>query len=94
MSDGERDCAVLGVEVWKSSQKWSAQRSDVRSIAWLDALRSSLRFCGVRSLEPAFGDSTELALEGMWPRITGLGVNNTKDCVNWHAATWEWSHCL
>jgi hypothetical protein len=25
----------VGVEVWKSSQKWSAQRSDVRSIAWL-----------------------------------------------------------
>ena len=36
MSDGGRERASLGVEVWKSSQKWSAQRSAVRSIAWLD----------------------------------------------------------
>ena len=36
MSDGGRDRASLGVEVWKSSQKWSARRSAVRSIAWLD----------------------------------------------------------
>ena len=37
MSDGGRDRAALGVEVWKSSQKLSAQRSGIRSIAWLDA---------------------------------------------------------
>src|SRR2546423_3195768 len=37
MSDGGRGRALLGVEVWKSSQKWSAQRSAVRSIARLDA---------------------------------------------------------
>src|SRR3954453_22573679 len=36
MSDGGRDRASLGVEVWQSSQKWSVQRSAVRSIAWLD----------------------------------------------------------
>src|SRR4051812_160666 len=36
MSDGGRARASLGVEVWKSSQKLSVQRSDVRSIAWLD----------------------------------------------------------
>jgi hypothetical protein len=36
MSDGERDRASRGVEARKSSQKWSAQRSTVRSIAWLD----------------------------------------------------------
>src|SRR5437762_10415643 len=35
MSDGGRDRALLGVEVWKSSQKWSVRRSAVRSIAWL-----------------------------------------------------------
>src|SRR5215813_8685774 len=35
MSDGGRDRASLGVEVWKSSQKWTVQRSAVRSIAWL-----------------------------------------------------------
>jgi hypothetical protein len=36
MSDGGRDRASLGVKVWKSSQKWSVQRSAVRSIAaWL-----------------------------------------------------------
>src|SRR4051812_46198447 len=27
------------IKVWKSSQKWSAQRSAVRSIAWLDGSR-------------------------------------------------------
>ena len=36
MSDGGRGRAPLGIEVWKSSQKWSVQRSAVRSIAWLD----------------------------------------------------------
>ena len=35
MSDGGRERASLGMEVWKSSQKWSARRSAVRSIAWL-----------------------------------------------------------
>jgi hypothetical protein len=35
MSDGGRGRARLAVEVWKSSQKWSVQRSVVRSIAWL-----------------------------------------------------------
>src|SRR2546430_7390491 len=41
MSDGGRNRASLGVGVWKSSQKWSVQRSAVRSIAWLDALLSA-----------------------------------------------------
>ena len=40
MSDGGRDRASLEVEVLKSSQNWSAQRSAVRSIAWLDDLTS------------------------------------------------------
>jgi hypothetical protein len=35
MSDGGRRRASLAVKVWKSSQKWSVQRSAVRSIAWL-----------------------------------------------------------
>ena len=39
MSDGGRGRASLGVEVWKSSQKWSVQRSAVRSIAWLGLFR-------------------------------------------------------
>jgi hypothetical protein len=38
MSDGGRERASLGVNVWKSSRKWSVQRSAVRSIAWLDLL--------------------------------------------------------
>src|SRR5207248_7902400 len=38
MSDGGRGRALLGVEVWKSSQEWSVERSAVRSIAWLDRL--------------------------------------------------------
>ena len=36
MSDGGRGRASLGVKVLKSSQKSGAQRSAVRSIAWLD----------------------------------------------------------
>lgn len=47
MSDGGRGRALLGVEVVKSSQKWSVQRSGVRSIAWLDAFIASRM-----SLEP------------------------------------------
>ena len=39
MSDGGRGRASLGVEGWKSSQKWSVQRSAVRSIAWLGDVR-------------------------------------------------------
>ena len=35
MSDGGQERALIGVKVWKSSQKWSAQRSAVRSIGWL-----------------------------------------------------------
>ena len=36
MSDGGRGRASLGVEGWKSSQNVDAERSAVRSIAWLD----------------------------------------------------------
>src|SRR5437899_8676019 len=43
MSDGGRGRASLAVEVWKSSQKWSVQRSAVRSIAWL-GLSASERY--------------------------------------------------
>jgi hypothetical protein len=39
MSDGGRESAPLGLDVWKSSHKWSVQRSAVRSIAWLDGGR-------------------------------------------------------
>jgi len=35
MSDGGRGRASIGVGVWESSQKWSVQRSAVRSIALL-----------------------------------------------------------
>ena len=42
MSDGGRGRASLGVKVWKSSQMWSAQRSAVRSIAWLGHLDNAL----------------------------------------------------
>jgi hypothetical protein len=41
MSDGGRDRASLEVEMGRSSQKWSAQRSAVRSIAWLGVWRGS-----------------------------------------------------
>ena len=48
MSDGGRGRVSLGVEVWKSSQKWRVQRSAVRSIAWLDRwreFRGNFRTC-------------------------------------------------
>jgi hypothetical protein len=38
MSDGGRGRALLGVEVWKPSWDVDTERSDVRSIAWLDGL--------------------------------------------------------
>ncbi len=41
MSDGGRERASIGVELWKSSQKLIAQRSAVRSIAWLDGYCSN-----------------------------------------------------
>jgi hypothetical protein len=41
MSDGGRERASIGVKVWKSSQNVGAQRSAVRSIAWLDVRYSS-----------------------------------------------------
>ena len=40
MSDGGRERAPLGVEMWKSSQNVDAERSAVRSIAWLDVKAS------------------------------------------------------
>jgi hypothetical protein len=43
MSDGGRDRSSLGVKVWKSSQKWSAQRSAVGSIAWLGLRRNNIK---------------------------------------------------
>src|SRR5438874_2516830 len=44
ISDSARGRASLAVLVWKSSQKWSAQRSAVRSIAWLDVWRRKPHF--------------------------------------------------
>jgi len=43
MSDGGRNRASLGVGVWKASQKWSVQRSAVRSIAWLGVADSQTK---------------------------------------------------
>ena len=39
MSDGRRERALIEVEMWKSSQKWSVRRSAVRSIAWLGGIK-------------------------------------------------------
>src|SRR5207237_5687418 len=43
MSDGGRGRVSVGVEVWKSSQMLGAQRSAVRSIAWLGLLHMTGR---------------------------------------------------
>ena len=43
MSDGGRDRASLGVKMWKSSQNVDAERSAVRSIAWLGSPRAQSR---------------------------------------------------
>ena len=62
MSDGGREGASLRVEVWKSSQKWSGQRSAVRSIAWLDLVT----ICDDRRFEsPLTMDSLEDIVTGM-----------------------------
>jgi hypothetical protein len=46
MSDGGRERVSLGLDLWKSSRMWSAQRAAVRSIAWLgaDEMPYSARF--------------------------------------------------
>ena len=45
MSDGGRERAALGVEVCKSSQKWSVQRSAVRSIVFHEkAFKLKMKF--------------------------------------------------
>jgi hypothetical protein len=45
MSDGGRGRASCGVKVWKSSHKWSAQQSAVRSIAFHEkASREKMKF--------------------------------------------------
>ena|ERR1043166_576878 len=53
MSDGGRGRAPLRVEVWKSSQKWSVQRSAVRSIVWL-GVSASKPDCVVENPSIAF----------------------------------------
>ena len=53
MSDGGRERASLGVKVWKSSQKWSAQRSAVRSIAWLGLWRGQWKWTDFHRLDQA-----------------------------------------
>jgi hypothetical protein len=45
MSGGGRGRVSLAVKVWKSSQKWSVQRSAVRSIAWLDLFSCEVTPC-------------------------------------------------
>jgi hypothetical protein len=50
MSDGGRERATIVVEVWKSSQMWSAQRSAVRSIAWLGLERRIMSIDEYRNL--------------------------------------------
>ena len=79
MSDGGRGRASLGVEVWKSSQKWSAQRSAVRSIAWLG-------LCHVRS-SPALHQKNCVALEFTTTREFKFSVQLHKlvnPCVDLH----------
>jgi hypothetical protein len=65
MSDGGRERASLGVEVCKSCQKWSVQRSAVRSSVWLDAFivfagRCIRRFGQGSSVSSMAGSTVEL----------------------------------
>ena len=53
MSDGGRHRASLGVKRWKSSQKWSVQRSVVRSIAWLGLWRGQWKWTDFHRLDQA-----------------------------------------
>src|ERR1700726_257411 len=64
MSDGGRGRASLGVEVWKSSEKWRTQRSAVRSIAWLGLLSKDIVYRNPNlssgtGLEPPANKSSE-----------------------------------
>jgi len=53
VSDGGRHRASLGVKRWKSSQKWSVQRSVVRSIAWLGLWRGQWKWTDFHRLDQA-----------------------------------------
>ena len=59
MSDGGRDRESLGVKMRKSSQKWSAQRSDIRSIVRLSLLRRMVTRCENRIFEGSNLDATK-----------------------------------
>src|SRR5437868_5693595 len=76
MSDGGRGRASLGVEVRNSSQKWSAQRSAVRSIAWLGLLYQSRQILSNTpsgtTTGPSFGRHSlgiGISLDGAAPAI-------------------------
>ena len=77
MSDGGPERASLGVEVWKSYQKWGAQRSAVRSIAWL----------GVRVVwREGFRKRIERQKHVMWIEIEGESKSCTLNVEERHDA--------
>src|SRR5256714_10274272 len=61
MSDGGRERVSLGVKVWRSSQKWSVQRSAVRSIAWLGLWRGQWKWTDFHRLDQAVRESEPMA---------------------------------
>ena len=91
MSDGGRERASLGVGVWRSSQKVNAQRSVVRSIAWLDVADSQTK-CNTddvwregkkKSLEreeerPEGGDEVSATQRGRAERAGGVAIGGTE----------------
>src|SRR5947209_19893885 len=95
MSDGGRGRASLGVKVWKSSQKWNAQRSGVRSIAWLDAWRGI-----VSALEEPCDQDSDRAQGGPKQHIhredersCDQGLMGRAIIVAVNIAVLSWKHC-
>ena len=82
MSDGGRERAPLGMEVWKSSQKWSAQRSAVRSIAWLGVMVELARGEHPAKNSPA-RPANKCACKGQ------NGIKNEKDNTNRPERRWR-----
>src|SRR5436190_8037883 len=94
MSDGGRDRASIGLNVWKSSQKWSVRRSAVRSIAWLDGSRGCSLLCDITRIIGR-DIKTRSIVEGMklifaviaLRKVEGARIAGMQRSISWTART-------
>src|SRR4051794_25756296 len=90
MSDGGRERASIAPGVWKPSQKWSAQRSAVRSIAWLGLkvftaqhrIRSRTVRCFLLEVDRNAPVDAVLLLYSLGPRENSILLLSIEDIAN------------